>query len=61
MQANVKLFFVSQFGDLTVKQKCKRILFFLFLFIVLPIWIPSAVLFASIDFVVDFLRDKLYY
>lgn len=61
MKANIKVFFTNQFADLTTKQRCKRILYFLFLFMVLPIWIPSAVLFMAIEAVVDFLRDKLYY
>lgn len=61
MKINLKVVVSNQFKDLTTKQRCKRILYFLFLFMVLPIWLPSAVIFMAIEPVVDFLRDKLYY
>lgn len=60
MKINLKVVVSNQFKDLTTKQRCSRILYFLCLFLVLPIWLPSAIIFMAIEAVVDTLRDELY-
>lgn len=61
MKINLNVVIERHFKDLTTKQRCSRILYFLCLFMLLPIWIPSAVIFMVIEAVVEYLRDKLYY
>lgn len=58
---NVKVFFANNFEGLTVKQKCSRILYYLCLLLLIPIWLPSAIIFMVIEAWMDFLREKLYY
>ena len=61
MKINMRVFFENNFADITTKQKCKRILYYLCLFMVIPIWFPSAVIFMAVEALMDFFREKLYY
>lgn len=58
MKINVKV--EQLFNGLTTMQRCSRILYFLCAFMLLPIWIPSAVIVTVIEMVVAYLREKLY-